>query len=129
MSILCKDEAKFNVALRSINHAELSVVFASNDHLAHLLKHSAQFPCLKLIIAMNELPAESKRILTAWGQEKGIQVMEILEGRQYSVFPSIFIPHYATSVEEFGKANPVPPPVVTSDTVVTICFTSVSHLK
>lgn len=56
------------------------MIFASSDHVPYLFKNSARFPRLKLVIAMDEMSPEGKRLLAAWGQDKGVEFMEFREG-------------------------------------------------
>lgn len=63
----------------SINHAEITVVFVTPDHIPFLLNLAPRVPNLKLIVSLHNLSAESKTILDAWGKEKNIQVINLLE--------------------------------------------------
>ncbi|KAH8102303.1 acetyl-CoA synthetase-like protein [Cristinia sonorae] len=89
-----------------INHAETSIIFASTKNIATLLKLSPQTPCVKVIVAMEELEADTKAVLTSWGETRNIKVMEFSE------------------LEAFGKANPSEPLPPSADAIATICYTS-----
>jgi long-chain acyl-CoA synthetase len=39
-----------------------------------------QLPTLKVLVSLDTLPTEEKKILVAWGQSVGIQVMDLAEG-------------------------------------------------
>ncbi|KAI0079971.1 acetyl-CoA synthetase-like protein [Panus rudis PR-1116 ss-1] len=90
----------------SINHAETTVVFAAAQHIPSLLKLAPKIAVVKIIVSMDPLSADSKSILTAWGQEQGIKIMDFSE------------------LEEFGKQHLTDLVPVTADTVATICYTS-----
>lgn len=81
-----------------INHAEISIIVTSADHIADLIKLSPKVPGLKIIISMDSLEDdESKRVvsniptkaslLKAWAAERGLHVTDFL------------------TVEELGKKN------------------------
>ncbi|KAI0374775.1 acetyl-CoA synthetase-like protein [Pilatotrama ljubarskyi] len=98
---LGKDSAEF-----IINHAELTVVFATSQHIPSLLKLAPKTPTLKMIIAMEDLTPEAKSVLSAWGETVNVQIKELSE------------------LEEFGRANLIEVIPPTSDQVATICYTS-----
>ncbi|OSD01625.1 acetyl-CoA synthetase-like protein [Trametes coccinea BRFM310] len=98
---LGKDSAEF-----ILNHAELTVVFATPDHIPALLKLAPQTPRLKMIIAMDPLSSETKSVLSAWGETVNVQVKDLSE------------------LEELGRANLVDVVPATADQVATICYTS-----
>ncbi|KAF8350833.1 long-chain-fatty-acid-CoA ligase [Amanita rubescens] len=83
----------------NINHAHITVVFSTCDHLPALLKLSDKIPQVKLLVSMDELTPEMKNV--------GIKVMDLLE------------------LETFGKANLIDPIPATPDLVSSICYTSV----
>ncbi|EMD38497.1 hypothetical protein CERSUDRAFT_153411 [Gelatoporia subvermispora B] len=93
-------------AVGNINHAELTVVFTTVDHIPALLKLAPKIPTVKLIVAIDELSPESKRILAEWGQERNVKVQDLPE------------------FEAFGNANLSEPVDATPDTIATICYTS-----
>lgn len=63
----------------SINHAETSVIFASSQHIPTVLKLAAHSPVVKVIISIDDLNSDSKKILGAWGQERNIKLYEFSE--------------------------------------------------
>ncbi|GBE82345.1 acetyl-CoA synthetase-like protein [Sparassis latifolia] len=89
-----------------INHAEISVVFVTLDHIPFLLQLGPKVPTLRMIVVMDSISPESRKILGAWGQERNIIVRDILE------------------VEELGAQNPMDPVRATPDQLATICYTS-----
>ncbi len=44
------------------------------------MRLSSKLPTLKIIVAMEPLEFESKTILTAWGEQVGIKVMDLSDG-------------------------------------------------
>ncbi|KAJ7684665.1 hypothetical protein DFH06DRAFT_1355192, partial [Mycena polygramma] len=94
-------EAKFR-----INHAELTVIFATVDHLPSLLKLAPQTPNLKLIVSIDALSPEMSKVFTEWGQTHNILVKDLYE------------------IEALGQANAIEPiPCLPSD-IASICYTS-----
>jgi hypothetical protein len=61
----------------SINHAHLSIIFATAPHLPALLKLAPKCPCLKMIVAIDDLSQEAKTIASNWAQVQGIQLREL----------------------------------------------------
>jgi long-chain acyl-CoA synthetase len=68
----------------SINHAHLSVIFATANHLPSLLKLAPKCPGLKLIVSIDDLSAEAKTLATTWAQAQGIEVRELRDGMKLS---------------------------------------------
>lgn len=89
-----------------INHAHLTVIFATSNHVASLLKIAPRTPHLKMIISMDGLAPESKHILTSWGETINVQVKEL------------------SDVVEFGKAHLLENLPATPDQIASICYTS-----
>ena len=65
--------------MNSINHTEMTLVAVSPHHVSTVLKLAGKIPTLKVIVAMADLPAESKKIYEAWGEQVGIKVMYLPE--------------------------------------------------
>jgi long-chain acyl-CoA synthetase len=65
----------------SINHSHITVIFATVDHIPLLLNLAPSIPILKMIVSINDLSEESRPILTAWGESKGIQVKDFRESK------------------------------------------------
>ena len=63
----------------SINHSDLSIVFAAPEHIPFLLTLSPKLPTLKYIVSIEPTDDDQKRVLTAWGKTRGIKVMDITE--------------------------------------------------
>ncbi|THH06751.1 hypothetical protein EW145_g3864 [Phellinidium pouzarii] len=93
-------------AYAKIGHANLSVVFVSAQHIPTLLALRQRIPVLRMIVSIDDLTAEVSRILTSWGSIANIQIKELRE------------------LEEFGKANNIPPIPATPEQIATICYTS-----
>ncbi|KAJ6488597.1 hypothetical protein C8R47DRAFT_1126207 [Mycena vitilis] len=89
-----------------INHADLTVIFATVDHLPSLLKLAPQTPNLKLIVSIDALSPEMSKVFTEWGQTHNILVKDLYE------------------IEALGQANAIEPiPCLPSD-IASICYTS-----
>jgi hypothetical protein len=65
----------------SVNHAHLTVIFATAGHVPTLLKLAPKFPVLKLIISIDELSPETHKLLTAWGQTLNVQIKDLRESK------------------------------------------------
>lgn len=63
----------------SVNHAELTVIFATPEHIASLLKLAPKAPVLKMIVSMEPLSPDTKSALSAWGETVNVQIKEIAE--------------------------------------------------
>ncbi|KAH9946225.1 acetyl-CoA synthetase-like protein [Epithele typhae] len=90
----------------AMNHAELSVCFATADHIPGLLKLAPKCPKLRMIVSMDALSEQTKNVLATWGETVQVEVKEMSE------------------IEDFGRANLLPVIQPTSDQVATICYTS-----
>ena len=69
----------------SLNHSELSIVFATPDHIPALLKLAPKCPVLKMIVSMEPLSEQTRKVLAAWGETLNIQIKKISE-RAYGCF-------------------------------------------
>ena len=65
--------------MERINHADITVVFSTSDHLPVLLKLADKTPQVKLLVSMDEILPEVKNVLIQWGGKIGIKVMELSE--------------------------------------------------
>ncbi|EJD44071.1 long-chain-fatty-acid-CoA ligase [Auricularia subglabra TFB-10046 SS5] len=91
----------------AINHAEVTVVFASAKNLPPILRLAGEkCPKLRLLVSMDELEPSIKPALEAWGQEKGVKVVSMSE------------------IEELGRKHRIEPPKVLPESVASICYTS-----
>ena len=68
----------------SINHSDLSVVFAQSQNVSTLLSLSPKLPTLKIIVALGEIPEDARKIADAWGKERGIRILTLNEGELVS---------------------------------------------
>lgn len=64
----------------SINHVEMTLCALSPQHIPTLLKMAPKIPTLKVLVSLDVIPADEKKILTAWGQSVGIKVLDLEEG-------------------------------------------------
>lgn len=67
------------MALSSINHAELSIIFAATEHIPFLLKIVPKVPTLKMIVSMGPLEHDEKHVLNAWADSQGVKLMSMEE--------------------------------------------------
>jgi long-chain acyl-CoA synthetase len=120
--LACMSQALFTVSIYDtlgpdtteyiVNHANLTCVVTSLNHIATLLKLKPRLPSLKLIIALDplsagELPGESKGdILNSLASEMGVEI------------------HYIKDVEALGEKQPLPYNPPTPEDIVTINYTS-----
>ncbi|PFH50070.1 hypothetical protein AMATHDRAFT_61830 [Amanita thiersii Skay4041] len=89
-----------------INHAHLTVIFSTSDHLPALLKLADRIPHVKLLVSIDDLTPEVKKVFVEWGEVHGLKVMELRE------------------LEALGRAHPIEPIPATPDQVACICYTS-----
>ncbi|KAF7311555.1 Long chain acyl-CoA synthetase 7, peroxisomal [Mycena kentingensis (nom. inval.)] len=89
-----------------VNHAELTVIFATLDHVSHLLKLAPKMSGLKRIISIDTLTPETRQVLSEWGQTLGIIVQDLPE------------------FEALGAANLSEPIAPTREDIACICYTS-----
>lgn len=64
-----------------INHAELTIIFSTMDHIPSLLKMASKTPLLKLIVSIDALSPEISKVFTEWGQTHNIVVKDLYESR------------------------------------------------
>lgn len=67
------------LTIGSVNHAHLTAVVSTADHIPILLKLASQTPCLKLIISIDTLPTEASTVLREWAHSQGQRFMELRE--------------------------------------------------
>jgi long-chain acyl-CoA synthetase len=63
----------------SINHAHLTVVFLTSDHVPTLLKLVPKMPNLKMIVCMDTVPSNVATIFKEWSQTQGLVFREFAE--------------------------------------------------
>ncbi|KAI0670490.1 acetyl-CoA synthetase-like protein [Trametes maxima] len=90
----------------TVNNAELTIIFATPAHIPALLKLAPKTPTLKTIVAMDPLEAETKAVLSSWGETINVKIQDLAE------------------LEEFGRANLIEVIPPTADQIATICYTS-----
>lgn len=98
---LGKDSVEF-----IINHAHLSIIFTTVDHIPALLKLAPKVPAMKMIVSFDGLSVDARKALVAWGETVGVQVKEFSE------------------LEKYGEEYLIPPLPVSPDTVASLCYTS-----
>ena len=108
----------------SINHAHITVIFVTKGHIPTLLKIAPKTP-LKLIVCIDDLSEEAKKILTSWGDVQKVQILELRDSKNISIYDSnLFLTSH--KVEQIGKVNPIEPFPATIEQIASICYTSVS---
>lgn len=95
-----------------INHATLSCVVTSLNHIPTLLKLVPRIPTLKFIVCMDPLDA---------GDKPGLSKLAILNAIAANAGLTI---HYMGDVEALGAASPLPMRAPRADDIVTINYTS-----
>ncbi|KIM87577.1 hypothetical protein PILCRDRAFT_815138 [Piloderma croceum F 1598] len=97
---LGKDSAEY-----IINHAHITVIFVTKGHIPTLLKNARKTP-LKLIVCIDDLSEEAKKIFTSWGEAQGVRMLELRD------------------IEQIGKVNLIEPFPATIEQIASICYTS-----
>ena len=73
----------------SINHAHLTVIFATSDHIPTLLKLVPKVPDLKMIVCVDTVPLNVATILKEWSQTHGLVFRQFVE-RLFLLFCYVF---------------------------------------
>jgi hypothetical protein len=110
----------------SIHHAELTVIFATKEHIPTLLKLAPKTP-LELIVCIDNLSNELKKILTSWADVQKVKLLELRES-MIVIVHDIYFWLTSRKVEQIGKENPVEPFPAVMEQIASICYTSVSVL-
>ncbi|KIM57625.1 hypothetical protein SCLCIDRAFT_1219315 [Scleroderma citrinum Foug A] len=97
---------KDSVGKDSINHAQLSIVFTTADHIAALLRLSAKIPSLKVIVSFDSLDDGVRSVLSSWAESLGIRIMHLSE------------------VEHYGEEYLIEPFAASPDQIANLCYTS-----
>jgi len=66
-----------------IDHAHLTIIFTTSNHLAALLRTAPRHSHLRLIVVIDELQPDTKRFATAWSQTMGVKLQELSEFEEY----------------------------------------------
>lgn len=61
------------------NHCPLSIIFASSNHLAALLKIAPKCPTLRIVVSVDPLAPAEKDVLAQWAANVNIELLDILE--------------------------------------------------
>ncbi|KAJ7184259.1 hypothetical protein C8R46DRAFT_983261 [Mycena filopes] len=89
-----------------INHANLTIIFATVEHIPSLLKLAHHTPQLKLIVSIDVLSPEVSKVFTEWGQTQNVLVKDFNE------------------MEALGRANLIEPIRPSPSDIASICYTS-----
>jgi len=112
----------------SVNHSDLSIIFAQPQNVSTLLSLSPKLPTVKTIITLGDIPGDARKLADAWGKEHRIRILTLNE-RELAFGNLHFVSLMGPGpVEVIGVKTPLFPPPVTADTIATICYTSVSDL-
>lgn len=68
----------------SINHAHITVIFVTKGHIPTLLKNARKTP-LKLIVCIDDLSEEAKKILASWGEAQGVRMLELRDSKNIMI--------------------------------------------
>ena len=63
----------------SINHAHLTVIFVTSDHIPALLKLVPKVPNLKTIVCVDTVPLNVTAVLKEWSQTQGLVFRDFAE--------------------------------------------------
>ena len=63
----------------SINHSHITVVFVTAQHLSTLLSLAPKAPMLKMVVSIDSLSPETRKVVSAWGSTVGVDVRELGE--------------------------------------------------
>ena len=63
----------------SINHAHLTVIFATSDHIPTLLKLVPKVAGLKMIVCVDTVPLNVATVLKEWSQTHGLVFRQFAE--------------------------------------------------
>jgi long-chain acyl-CoA synthetase len=62
-----------------INHAEIPIIFSTEQHLTTLLRIAPKTPTVKIIVSVDPLEEKTKAVLSAWAKERGIEIWDLPE--------------------------------------------------
>ncbi len=82
------------------------MIFATSYHLPRLLKAAPRHPHLKLIVVIDGLEPEAKRLAEVWSQAQGIKVEELSECRSWVIFCLSFFSYTAQFSRELWEEAP-----------------------
>lgn len=80
-----------------------------------------------MIVSIDDLSADSAKILTAWGDMQKVKVLSLRDSEQLLPTHSCLISQKHRTVEALGKASPIAPIPATREQIASICYTSVGH--
>ncbi|KAJ8592807.1 acetyl-CoA synthetase-like protein [Rhizopogon salebrosus TDB-379] len=89
-----------------INHAQLSIIFTTADHIPALLKIAPKVVCMTRIVSFDALSPDAHRAFVAWGETVGVRVEEL------------------SGFEKYGEEHLIPPLPISPNTIASLCYTS-----
>ncbi|GMK59837.1 hypothetical protein CspeluHIS016_0900540 [Cutaneotrichosporon spelunceum] len=96
------------------NHAPLSVIFASRNHIVDLLTMAPKTPALRVIVSMDPLGAAELKVFASWAEKLGLLLLDQAELEAWGAQPDIFLaPGAAADEVEIDKGR-----------ILTLCYTS-----
>lgn len=82
----------------SINHAHLTVIFVTSDHIPTLLKLCPKVPNLKMIVCVDTVSLEVATILKEWSQTRDLVFRQFAE--RLSLSPLLLFIIYWNSIPQ-----------------------------
>lgn len=125
-----KSQVHTQTAECSINHANLTVVFTTSDHVPTLLNLKSKAPWLKMIVTVDKITADAANLLKAWANSLDIVFQQLADCEGLiSVLVIVDLNLLSCLVEAYGKANVIDPIPAYPELVVSICYTSVHAIQ
>jgi hypothetical protein len=97
--------------------------------LARLLKAAPRHLHLKLIVVIDKLEPEAKRLAEVWSQAQGVKLEELSECRSWFVVCLALSTSRNNLVEDYGKQHRRDIIRPSPSDLATICYTSVSSIQ
>jgi len=88
------------------NHAEISIIFVSNQQLSSLLSLAPRLKKLKIVVGLDESTREARHLTTSWAKQFNLEYFSLKE------------------LEALGRANFRDPIIASPDQIYSICYTS-----
>lgn len=92
-----------------------------------MLKLAPKHKCLKMIVSIDNLQPDAKKVFDDWAKAAGVQLKELRESALHTTITYMCTNiQYLSLVEEIGAANLIQPIPAHPEQVLSICYTSVS---
>jgi long-chain acyl-CoA synthetase len=113
-----------------MNHANLTVVFTTSDHVPMLLNLKPKVPMLRMIVTVDKITSDAAKLLKAWANSLDIVFQELADCEDYlRILVIVDSNLLGCLVEAYGKANVIDPIPAYPELVVSICYTSVHAIQ